>query len=338
MTDTPMASPGTHPPTPLPSAAPTAIPTMRRRMVVTADGDSAEAFSPREWALLAVIAVIWGSSFLFMEVGLRSFAPGVITLARVALGAATLACFPAARHPIDREDRGRVILLGVVWVAVPLTLFPIAQQWIDSSLAGMINAGVPLTSALWATVLQRRLPGRIQMLGLTIGFSGIVAISAPELGGADATALGAGLVLLAIVLYGLSTNLIVPLQQQYGAIAIIFRVQVAALVVVAPYGIYGISQSTFSLSAASAMIPLGVLGTGMAFIAMATLVGRVGAPRGSIAIYFVPVVAIALGAVLLDEAVTPIEILGTGLVLIGAWTTSRREARPPVSAGRTGAA
>lgn len=302
-------------------------PAARRRLVETADGASADAFGPREWGLLAGIALIWGSSFLFMEVGLRAFAPGVVTLARVALGAAALAAFPRARRPIDREDWPRVALLGVVWVGIPLTLFPIAQQWVDSSLAGMINAGVPLTSAAWATILQRRLPGRTQLVGLVVGFAGIVAISAPELGGADATALGAGLIILAIVLYGLATNLTVPLQQRYGALPVILRAQLVALVVVAPYGAYGLGRSSWSAASALAMVPLGLLGTGLAFIAMAVLVGRVGAPRGSIAIYFVPLVAILLGVVVLDESVTTAELIGTGLVLAGAWTTSRREQR-----------
>jgi drug/metabolite transporter (DMT)-like permease len=70
---------------------------------------------------------------------------------------------------------------------------------------------------------------------------------------------------------------------------------------------------------------LGVLGTGVAFVLMTTLVGRVGGPRGSVAIYFVPVVAIALGATLLGEAIHPLALLGTGLVLVGAWVTSRKE-------------
>ena len=73
------------------------------------------------------------------------------------------------------------------------------------------------------------------------------------------------------------------------------------------------------------MIPLGVLGTGVAFVMMTTLVGRVGPSRGSVAIFFVPVVAILLGVTLLGEQVTPSAAVGTGLVLLGAWLTSRRE-------------
>jgi drug/metabolite transporter (DMT)-like permease len=74
------------------------------------------------------------------------------------------------------------------------------------------------------------------------------------------------------------------------------------------------------------MVPLGALGTGLAFVAMTNLVGRAGAPRGAIAIYFVPVVAIVLGVTVRGEQVAALAILGTGLVLVGAWLTSRREA------------
>ncbi len=73
------------------------------------------------------------------------------------------------------------------------------------------------------------------------------------------------------------------------------------------------------------MVPLGVLGTGLAFVLMATLVGRVGGPRGSVAIYFVPVVAIVLGVVVRGDTVEPLAIGGAALVLLGAWITSRRE-------------
>jgi drug/metabolite transporter (DMT)-like permease len=73
------------------------------------------------------------------------------------------------------------------------------------------------------------------------------------------------------------------------------------------------------------MVPLGVLGTGLAFVLMTTLVGRVGASRGSIAIYFIPIVAMVLGVLVRSETIEPIAIAGTGLVLIGAWIASRRE-------------
>jgi len=317
------------------SASELRSPPTRSRLLTTGAGTNLEAFGLAEWGLLAVIATVWGSSFVLMEIGLRSFEPALITLLRVGLGAFALALVPRARRTrIDREDLPRVLLLGVIWIAVPLLLFPFAQQWIDSSVAGMINGAMPLTTAAWSVILLRRLPASKQAIGLVVGFVGIVAVSLPEVpigsiaaAGTAETALGTGLVFLAITLYGLSANLAVPLQQKYGGLAVLLRAQLAALVLIAPFGLFALRDSHFAWGSALAMVPLGVLGTGLAFVLMATLVGRVGGPRGAVAIYFVPVVAIVLGVVALQEAVHPLALLGTALVLVGAWVTSRREAR-----------
>ena len=291
-----------------------------------------DAYGLPEWGLLVVIASVWGSSFLWMEVGLEAFAPGLITWLRVGLGALTLSLFPRARRPLPRDDWPRVALLGIVWTAIPLTLFPIAQQWIDSSLAGMLNAGIPLTTAVWATILLQRLPGRIQRVGLLVGFAGVAAVAAPNLSTGSSTALGTALILVAISLYGLATNITVPLQQRHGALPVILRAQLVALVLVTPNGLWSLQHSSFDPIAALAMIPLGALGTGLAFVAMTTLVGRVGSSRGTVPIYLVPIIAIGLGVAFRGEEAHPMALVGTVLVLAGAWLTSRAEVRPVADA------
>jgi drug/metabolite transporter (DMT)-like permease len=291
----------------------------------TSTGSHQDAFGIGEWGLLSGVALIWGSSFVFMAIGLDAFNPGVVTLARVTLGAITLALIPKARSGIDRQDRSRVFILGIIWIGIPLMIFPIAQQWIDSSVAGMLNGAVPITSALFATILLRRLPGWRQLVGIGIGFVGILAISAPGLVESSGTALGTMLVVGAVVLYGLSTNLAVPLQQKYGALPVLFNAQLAALVIVVPFGLAQIPGSIWAWPSAIAMIPLGVLGTAVAFVLMTTLVGRVGGPRGSVAIYFVPIVAMILGVVVRNDAIEPVAIVGIVLVLLGAWIASRKE-------------
>jgi drug/metabolite transporter (DMT)-like permease len=305
----------------------------RPRLVQTAEGTRAESFGPVEWGMLAATALIWGSSFLFIEIGVEAFRPGVVALARVALGAATVALVPKARPPVARQDLPRIALLGVVWMSIPFVLFPMAQQWIDSAVAGMLNGAVPLTSTVIATLLLRRMPGGKQLVGLGIGFLGVVAIAAPQVQAGSDTALGAILILTAIWLYGLGLNMAVPLQQRYGALPVLLRSQVAALVLLVPYGLWQVPGSQWSLASALAMVPLGALGTGLAFVAMVNLAGRVGATRGSIAIYFTPVVAIALGVVFRDERVGAIGLAGVVLVIVGAWLTSRRERRmtPPAT-------
>jgi drug/metabolite transporter (DMT)-like permease len=297
----------------------------RGRVLDTAPGSRLEAFGPVEWGLLAAISVMWGSSFLFIAIGVDSFAPGVVAFARLGLGAITLALIPQARHEVEREDRGRIALLGVLWMAIPFVLLPLAEQRISSALAGMINGAAPLFSALFASLLLRRAPGRSQITGLLVGFVGVVALVSPALVEASFTAVGVALVLVAVMLYGLAFNLAVPLQQRYGALPVLFRAQLVALAFVAPIALLQLSASEWSTPSALAMLPLGVLGTGVALVAMTNLAGRAGAARGSIAIYFLPIVAVVLGVIFRGENIAPVSLLGTALVLGGAWLTSRKE-------------
>jgi drug/metabolite transporter (DMT)-like permease len=304
-------------------ASPRTVP--RSALPATASGTNVHAYTLRDWGLLAAIALIWGSSFLFMEIALRTFEPGVITMGRIALGAGTLALFAGARAPVEREDWPRIAFLGIIWMAIPLILFPIAQQWITSSVTGMLNGAMPIFTAVWATYLLRRLPGWRQLLGIGLGFAGIVLVFLPELEAGSDGLLGAVLVLVAVFCYGLAANLSVPLSQKYGSLPVVFRAQLTALLVVTPLGLVQLPGSTWSWESALAMLPLGILGTGAAFALMAILTGRVGGPRASIAIYFLPLVAIVLGVFVLGESIARVALVGIGVIIAGAWIASRRE-------------
>ncbi|MGH9032573.1 MAG: DMT family transporter, partial [Acidimicrobiia bacterium] len=184
----------------------------------------------------------------------------------------------------------------------------------------------PLTTALVTVFVLRALPGRVQLAGLLVGFSGVVCIAWPSVQDAGATAFGFLLCVVAVFLYGIGANVAVPLQQRYGALPVLLRALLVALVIVTPVGVAALPGSEWNAGNAAAMVPLGLLGTGWAYVAFATLSGRAGATRGAVAIYFTPVVAIVLGVVVRDEHVAVIALLGAALVMIGAWLTSRSEA------------
>lgn len=152
-----------------------------------------------------------------------------------------------------------------------------------------------------------------------------MAVSWPALQGARATARGAAPILGAQLFYGLGINLAVPLQQRYGSLPVLLRAQLAALVFVAPIGLAGIPASHFVWPSVVAVAVLGIFGTGLAFVAITTIAGRVGATRGSVAVYLLPVLAIALGVVFRHEPVAAISLFGTSLVLLGAYLGSGRE-------------
>lgn len=290
-----------------------------------------DAFTPGDWGLLLGVALIWGSSFVFIELGLEHLTPAQIAFLRLALGTGALALVPASRRRVARGTWPKLVLLGMTWMGVPFLLFPIAQQSIDSSLAGMLNGGVPLWAALVATLVVRRLPPRGVLVGLAAGFTGIVLISLPTLDTEGSSTIGAMLVVLATVLYGISLNIAVPLQRASGSLPVILRAQAVAAVFTLPFAAVGLPQATFAWGSLAAVIALGVLGTGLALAMMTTLAGRVGAARGSIAIYLVPVVAIVLGTTLQGDHVALMALVGTAFVIAGAAITSRSQRRvvPP---------
>lgn len=297
---------------------------------------SLESFSARHWLLLIGTALTWGSSFVWIEVALDTLAPTFIAFLRLLLGAGTLVFFRKARAPVERKDLPAIAALGVLWMGAPFILFPIAQQWIDSSLAGMINGGVPIVAGLVAAIMLRRPPPTKTIAGIAIGFLGVLAVGWPALQGSQATALGAALVVLATTFYGIAINIAVPLQRKYGSLPVLLRTQLFALAVTVVPGLFGLSDSSLSWTSLGAVVPLGCLGTGLAFVWMATLVGGVGAARGSITIYFVPVVAIVLGAVFRSETISAISLGGTVMVLGGAFlaTTAQTASTREPSAAR----
>jgi drug/metabolite transporter (DMT)-like permease len=279
-------------------------------------------FAARDWLMLAGVVFTWGPSFLLIDIGLAHLAPAVVAFGRIAFGAATLSLFPVARRPVHRNDWPLIALLGLIWLAIPFVLFPVAQQWIDSSLAGMINAATPLFTALVAAFVVKQLPSKLQGVGLVVGFLGVMAVSLPSVEGGS-NAAGVGLVLLATVLYGFSFNLLADLQRRNGALAVIWRSEVVAAILLLPVGTIGLSNSELVWSSVLAVAALGCLGTALAFFWFTALIGRVGSTRAAVALYFIPIVAIALGTALNDESVHPAALLGTALVLAGAYMTSR---------------
>lgn len=284
-----------------------------------------EAFKPIDWALLAAVALMWGGSFLMIDMGLDAFHPATVAWLRLAFGCATLACFPSARRAVAAVEWRGIALLGLVWMAGPFLLFTIAQQWIASSMAGMINGAAPLFTAAIGALWYRRAPRSWQLAGLVIGFVGVMGIYGPALDGARASALGAALIVLATFLYGIAFNMTAQLQQRSGSLPVILRAELVAAATLTPYGLYGLTLSRFEWSSAVAVFALGALCTGFAFAAFTTLVGRVGAARGSVAVYFIPVVAVLLGVTFRGEVVAAVSIVGMVLVLLGAWLTSRRQ-------------
>ena len=297
---------------------------LRSRLFTTAESANPGAFTATDWALFCSISTIWGASFLLIDIALDAFRPGLITFLRAA-GGATLWLVPAARRPLEPEDRLRVVVLSFVWVAVPFTIVPVAQQWVNSALTGMLNGAMPIFAALLSTALLRRLPRPARLAGLLTGSVGVTAIAWSTAAPGAASALGVALILCATACYGVAVTLAVPLQQRYGAVPVMARIVALGALWTAPYGLYGLGGSQFGWPALLALLAVGVVGTGVAYWIMGTLVGRAGSVRASFITYLIPVVALVLGVVLRGDRVGGLAVVGVILATIGALLAARRE-------------
>lgn len=293
-----------------------------KNVLTTAEGTYAGAFGRQEWGLLLFVGITWGASFLFIAEGLVSFAPGLIATLRIFFGLLVLSFVKKARAPVPREALRPIAILGVLWMAVPFVLFPLAEQSISSALAGMLNGATPIFAVLIASIMLRKAPSRIQIAGLFVGTFGLVLMGLPSLGD-PSSARGVLLVLLALVFYAYSINLAAPLQQQYGALPVLWRLQIAALIASLPLGLFGLTQSSFSLRPLLAMIALGVGGTALAYVAMVTLIGRVGGSRASMTVYITPPVALLVGWAFRNDVVSPIAVGGSAIAILAAWIVGR---------------
>lgn len=290
---------------------------------LSAEGTHRDAFTRRDWLLLVIPGLIWGTSFLFIATGLETLAPGVVTFGRIMIGAVTLAFVPKARAKVDRSAWPGIFVVSITWLAFPMTLFPLAQQHVSSSLAGMLNGGIPLFAAAVATLSLRRMPGRFQRYALGLGLLGMVFIGIPSLSDGRSNIIGVILVIVAIASYGVAVNVNVPLVQKYGSLPIFWRCQLVAAVLTAPYAIYGLPHSTLTWRTAGAMLLLGSLCTAVAFVVMGTLGARVGSTRSAAITYLEAVVALFLGVVLRHENVRPLEYLGCAVILAAAYLAGR---------------
>jgi drug/metabolite transporter (DMT)-like permease len=297
------------------------------RVFSTTEGHHAGAFAPADWATFVAVGAIWGTSFFWIEIALRAFAPGVVTWGRVASGALALIMLPGARTPVASADRPRMLAVAALWFAIPWTLFPIAQEHVTSAVAGMLNGSLPILTAVVTSALLRRAPGRVQTAGLVVGATGVAAIASSTAAGGTSQAIGVGMIVAAVICYAFAFTIVVPLQQRYPPVQLMAQVLLVALVMTAPFGLWSIPRSTFTWEAADAVLIVGVVGTGVAFVLMGRLVARVGSTRAAFVTYLVPVVATALGAFVLDEPVAAVDVVGMVLVLAGAVLASRPDAR-----------
>lgn len=275
---------------------------------------------------LAGLAVLFGVPYFFIKVAVQDgVPPAFLAWARVTVAAALLLCLGGWAQAV-RAARARpraLLAYATAEIAVPFPLIAFGEQRVSSSLTAILIATVPLLIALLALRFdaEERVTG-VRLAGLIVGFAGVVALVGLDLGTRDGL-LGVGAVLVAAVGYALGP---LVLRRHLGDLEgrAVTAVSLAiASVLLLPAAALDRPQAIPPAEAGAAMLALAVPCTAAAFVLLVSLVREVGAGRTALVTYLAPIVAVALGVVVLDEELGPGLLLGSVLILTGSWMATR---------------
>lgn len=285
-----------------------------------------------DWRVrFAVLALIWGFSFLLIKVGTQGYAPFQVTFGRLFFGTAVLAAAMAVKRerlPRGLRTWGHLAVAALLLNALPFSLFAYAELTIPSTLAGICNA----TSPLWGMVLSlvalsEDRPTRRRFAGLGIGFLGVLTVLGAWQGFSGLDVTGTAMALLASLCYPVgwiyvrrtlagSTHSHLSLTGAQLLLATLQLALVTPLFTTLPHALPVVPLL--------AVVALGALGTGFAMLLQYGLVAEVGPTTATMVTYFIPVIATVAGVTLLDEEFGWNTPIGALVVLAGAALTQSR--------------
>lgn len=281
--------------------------------------------------LYLVVGFIWGCSFIFIKGGLEFLTPFGVAFIRCALGAATLYIF--ARIKKIALPRGRKALFHIWVVSLLLNVFPgiffaLAETEVTSILAGIINAVTPLMTLLAILLVNREeRPKRSQIVGLILGFSGVLVVLGAWNGLGDNPWWAVAILLLAVTCYGFSfpytRRFVIPLGIRTEAI-VAQQLILASITLLPLYLFDGIAKDEYKVGSVLSMIALGIFGSGFAYLWNFKVMQIAGSAIASSVTYLTPLVAVVVGIIFLGEGITWNEPVGALVVLLGAAIAQER--------------
>ena len=295
----------------------------------------------RDYVYLLGLSALWGSSYLFIKIALQGgFAPAELVLVRLILAVAVLYLVVWLQHqrlPRDSRHWRAFAVMGLVGTALPFGLIAWGETEIDSSLAAVLNATVPISTMLLARYWTRQeslSPARLA--GVLAGFAGVVVlVGNVSLGRHPGAAFGIGALLVSSVCYGIASNYarrafhdLSPVVASSG------QMMLGAAYLAIPGAVSGAAAPHApTAGAVAATVALALLGTVGAYLLYYRLLARIGATRTTMSTYLLPAFALVYGALFLHEAITPRLLAGFALIVLGvAFVNGRPRPRAVVAA------
>lgn len=282
-----------------------------------------------DWLLLLLLALIWGSSFILMKKGLEVFLPGQVAALRIVITAIVMLPFLFIRRKEIRKEKLKYIALqGLFGNFIPAFLFTIAQQYIDSSLAGILNSLSPVFVLLLGIIFFSTGYTWLKIAGMLVAFSGSVLLLFFQEGHSTTTnAMFGWLIVLATLCYGISANIIkkyladvVPIT--INAVAFSMMLLPAAVILYYTHLPAAFDAGSDAYVALGYVATLGIVGSGLASIIYFRLIHHTTALFASSVTYLVPVVALFWGFIA-GEPIGLQDYAGMALILCGVYLVGK---------------
>lgn len=277
-----------------------------------------------EWLIFLALGFMWGSSYLFIKIGVDTFGTFTLVALRLLIGATTLwVAFRLNGTALPRKRRTyeHLLVMALINITIPFALITWAEQSVDSALAAILNSTVPLFVIVIAPLFLPDEPIRLNgVVGLAVGFIGVVLLVSPGLMSATGDLAGSVALLGSSLAYALgnvysrrNVRGLPPLVPAVFQVTFAFLiVGVVALVVERPWETVRPDPAAWF-----SVIWLGVFGSGLAYMLYFRLLGRWGATRTALVAYLLPIYGIVLGFLVLQEHIDITLILGTALIIAG---------------------
>ena len=285
-----------------------------------------------DWGLFLALGLMWGTSYLFIKIGVETLPTFTLVAVRLGIGLVFLAAVVAiARERLPRDPKiyGHLLVMSVVNVALPFALITSAEQSVDSAVAAILNGGVPLFTIVIAALFLHDEPITVnRIFGLLIGYAGVILLVGRGFGsGGGEGAISGELALLgSTASYGLgavyarrNVRGLRPMIPALFQVLFAFVITgVIALLIERPFDVVWTGRSIF------AVLWLGLLGSGLAYLCFFRLLQSWGATRTTMVAYLLPIVGIVAGALVLKEVVDAGVLVGTALVIGGVALVNSR--------------
>ncbi len=284
----------------------------------------------RGWFLFSLMGVVWGIPYLMIKVAVDEVSPSAVVFTRCALGVLLLLPFALRQPGLARTVRTYwkpMLAFAVIEIVGPWYTLTDAERHLSSSTAGLLIAGVPIAGVLLARFFgAAESLGARRITGLALGLGGVGVLTVPHLTGGDALSLAE--VLVTVVGYATAPLIADRHLKDVPTLHLITPCLALAALVHAPAALATRPAALPSAGTLAALAALGVVCTAVAFVAFLELIKEAGPIRASVITYVNPAVAVAAGALFLDEPLTAPVLAAFALILTGSVLATAAAPKP----------